>query len=180
MTMVKNIAMMIVLAAALIVASPMGAKAADIAVVNIQQIMKDSTAAQAARQQLQAKQKEFQEQISAREKELQKEDQELAKQRSLMDQDAFKQKLVEFQQKAGNVQKEVREKRQTFTRAYENAISQLHEQVTGIIADIAAARGFKVALPTSQILYADPALDISAEVLQKLNQKMPSLTVKFE
>lgn len=160
--------------------SASSALAGDLAVVNVQRIMKDSTAAQAARQQLQAKQKQFQEDISAKEKELQKEDQELAKQRSLMDQDAFKQKIAEFQQKAASVQKDVREKRQTFTKAYEDAISQLHSHVTGIIADMAKEKGFKMAVPTSQILYADPALDISDEVLTRLNKQMPSLTVKFQ
>lgn len=154
--------------------------AEDLAVVNVQQIMKDSTAAQAARQQLQAKQKQFQDEISGKEKELQKEDQELAKQRSLMDQDAFKQKIAEFQQKAAGVQKDVREKRQTFTKAYEDAIGQLHAKVTGIIADMAKEKGFKIAVPTSQILFADPALDISAEVLARLNKQMPTLTVKFQ
>jgi Skp family chaperone for outer membrane proteins len=110
---------------------------------------------------------------------LQKEDQELAKQRSLMEPDAFKQKIVAFQQKAAGVQKEVREKRQTFTKAYENAISQLHGQVTSIISALAKERGFKLAVPTSQILYNDPSLDISSEVLARLNKQMPSLTVKF-
>ncbi len=167
-------------ASVLFIFSAVSAQAADLAVVNIQQIMKDSTAAQAARQQLQAKQKQFQEEISAKEKELQKEDQELAKQRSLMDQDAFKQKIAAFQQKANGVQKDVREKRQTFTKAYEDAISQLHTRVTGIIADLAKEKGFQLAVPTSQILYADPALDISAEVLSRLNKQMPSLTVKFQ
>lgn len=164
----------------LCVAGVSAAQASDLAVVNVQQIMKDSSAAQAARKQLQAKQKEFQEQISAKEKELQKEDQELAKQRSLMDQEAFKQKIAAFQQKAAGVQKEVREKRQTFTKAYEDAISQLHSHVTSIIADIAKEKGFKMAVPTSQILYADPALDISSEVLARLNKQMPTLTVKFQ
>lgn len=165
--------------AMLALAVPAQAEAGDLAVVNVQQIMKDSTAAQAARTQLQAKQKEFQDQISAKEKELQKEDQELAKQRSLMDQEAFKQKIAAFQQKAGQVQKEVREKRQTFTKAYENAIAQLHTKVTAIIDAMAKERGFKIAIPTSQILYAESSLDISAEVLARLNKQMPTLTVKF-
>lgn len=164
---------------ALIISAPARAESPMIAVVNIQQVMKDSTAAQAARQQLQGKQKEFQDQINQKEKELQKEDQELAKQRSLMDDEAFKKRIAAFQQKAAGVQKEVREKRQTFTKAYENAIAQLHSKVTGIISELAKERGFKAAIPASQVLYYDSSLDISAEVLARLNKQMPSLTVKF-
>lgn len=178
--MSRSLLSLVLLFSLVAVFSVSGAQAGDLAVVNIQQIMKDSTAAQAARQQLQAKQKQFQDDISAKEKELQKEDQELAKQRSLMDQEAFKQKITAFQQKAAGVQKDVREKRQTFTKAYEDAIGQLHARVTGIIADLAKERGFKLAVPTSQILYAEPALDISGEVLSRLNKQMPSLTVKFQ
>ena len=50
-----------------------------IAVLNIQEIMRQSKAAQSVRDQLEKKQKQFQQEMSAKEEALQKEDQELVR-----------------------------------------------------------------------------------------------------
>ena len=151
-----------------------------IAVVNIQQIMKDSTAAKSVREQLEGKQKAFQSDITKKEDALKKEDQELAKQKSVLSKEAFEEKARAFRNKATDVQKEVQSKKALLDGAFERAISDIQKATTDIIADIAKEKGFAIAVPTSQILYADTKLDISAEVLEKLNKKLPKLDVKFE
>ena len=151
-----------------------------IAVVNIQQIMKDATAAKSVREQLESKQKSFQADISKKEEGLQKEDQELAKQKSVLAKEAFDEKVKAFRTKATDVQKEVQSKKAVLDGAFERALNDIQKVVTEIIADIAKEKGFVVALPTSQILYADKTLDISAEVLERLNKKLPKLDVKFD
>ncbi len=151
-----------------------------IAVVNIQQIMKDSTAAKTVREQLESKQKSFQATITKKEEELQKEDQELGKQKSVLSKDAFEQKARAFRTKATDVQKDVQLKKATLDGAFEHSLNDIQKVVTEIIADIAKEKGFTIAVPTSQILYADKNLDISAEVLDRLNKKLPKLDVKFD
>ncbi len=151
----------------------------DIAVVNIQKIMKEAKVAESARNQLQSKQKQFQEDISKQETALQKEDQELAKQRTILSQEAFKKRVDEFRKKAAGAQKDVREKRASLSRAYDKAIADIQKQVLDIIAEMAKERGFQMAVPASQILYSTDALDISGEVLERLNKKMPSIKVQF-
>jgi len=44
---------------------------------------------------------------------------------------------------------------------------------------MAKEKGFTLAIPSSQVLYYDSSLEISDEVLKRLNEKLPSLTVKF-
>lgn len=151
-----------------------------IAIVNIQQIMRDSTAAQNVREQLESKQKAFQSEISKKEESLQKEDQELGKKRSVLSKAAFDEKATAFRKKATDVQKEVQTKKATLDSAFEHALNDIQKVVTEVISDLAKEKNFSVAVPTSQILYGDTKLDISEEVLKRLNQKMPKYDVKFE
>lgn len=151
-----------------------------IAVVNIQQVMKDSTAAKTVREQLESKQKSFQSEISKKEEALQKEDQELGKQKSVLSKDAFEAKAKSFREKATAVQKDVQAKKALLDNAFERSLNDIQKSVTDIIADLAKEKGFTIAVPTSQILYADKNLDISADVLDRLNKKLPKLDVKFE
>jgi outer membrane protein len=151
-----------------------------IAVVNIQQIMRDATAAKNVREQLESKQKAFQSDLSKKEEALQKEDQELGKKRGVLSKEAFEEKAVKFRTKATDLQKEVQSKKAVLDGGFERALNEVQKNVSDIIADMSKEKGFIVAVPTSQILYADPKLDITSDVLTRLNQKLPKLDVKFD
>lgn len=151
-----------------------------IAVVNIQEIMKDSTAAKSVREQLEAKQKDFQAEITKKEEDLKKEDQELGKQKSVLSKEAFEKKATEFRKKAAEMQKEVQSKKALLDSGFENALNDIQKSVSDVISELAKEKGFNVAIPSSQILYSDPKMDISKEVLDRLNKKLPKVTVKFE
>lgn len=151
-----------------------------IAVVNITGIMRDAAAAKSVREQLEAKQKAYQAEIAKKEDALQKEDQELGKQRGALSKEAFEAKVKAFRDKATATQKEVAAKKATLDNAFESSIGQIQQTVTGIIAEISKEKGFVVALPTSQILYANEGLDISQEVLSRLNARLTKVDVKFD
>lgn len=156
------------------------AAANTVVIVNIQEVMREATAAKTVREQLENKQKEFQSEIGKKEEALQKEDQELGKKRSVLSKAAFDEKALAFRKKATDVQKEVQSKKATLDAAFEHALNDIQKVVTDVITDLSKEKGFSVALPTSQILYGDPKLDISDEVLKRLNAKLPKLDVKFE
>ena len=152
----------------------------NIAVVNIQQVMKDSTAAKSVREQLENKQKTFQADITKKEEALKKEDQELAKQKGVLSKEAFEEKARAFRNKATEVQKEVQSKKALLDNAFERSLSDIQKATTEIIADLSKEKSLIIAIPTSHILYADSKLDISADVLERLNKKLPKLDVKFD
>lgn len=151
-----------------------------IAVVNIQSIMRDSTAAKSVREQLEGKQKAFQADITKKEEALQKEDQALAKQQSVLSKEAFAEKAKAFRTKATEVQKEVQSKKALLDAAFERSLNEIQKAVNEIISDLAKEKGFTLALPASQVLYADSSMDISKDVLDRLNKKLPKVDVKFD
>lgn len=150
-----------------------------IAVLNVQEIMRDSLAAKSVKEQFDRKQKSFSDELSSKEETLQKEQQELAKQRSVLAQEAFEKKVREFQTKAADVQKEVQKKKNQLDKGLGQAFTEIQKAVSGILADMAKEKGFVVVVPTQQILYNEPSLDITAEVLKRLDSKLPKVSLKF-
>lgn len=150
-----------------------------IAVLNVQEIMRDSAAAKSIKSQFEAKQKSFSSDVSTKEQALQKEQQELGKQRAVLAKEAFDKKVQEFNAKASAMQKEVQGKRQALDKGLNQAFGEVQKTVNSILADMAKEKGFIVVLPTQQTLYSAPSLDVTADVLSKLNAKLPSVSVKF-
>lgn len=167
------------LVAFMLMFAAMNAHAANVAVVNIPSILKDSKAADAVRTQLKQKQKSFQAELDKKETDLRKEDQELAKQRSVLSQDAFEAKYREFRQKAGKAQQEVRAKRVKLDKGFAAAMDKIQKKVTQIVSQIAQERGYDLAMSKAQVFYAKAEHDITAEVLKRLDKELPNVNVSF-
>lgn len=150
-----------------------------IAVVNIQKIMRDSQAATSVRDQLKGKQSSFQTELDNKEKELQKEDQELVKQRANLAQDAFNQKVSSFRQKANQARQEIQNKRAQLDKGFSSALTQIQTTTIGIITEIAKEKSIDLVLTGSTVLFANQEMDITDEVLSRLNKKVPSISVQF-
>lgn len=153
--------------------------AGNVAVVNIQQIMRESKAANTVRDQVRQKQEAFQAELDQKEKALQQEDQDLAKQRNVLSQEAFQKRYAEFREKAAAAQKEVRIKRAKLDKGLTRALTDIQQKVTDIVADISRDKGFDLAVSGAQVLYAAPQQDITAEVLSRLDRDMPNVNVDF-
>ncbi len=177
MSGLKSIFALLVLS--FVIISPNAMASSNVAVVNIQKIMKESKAENAIRSQVQSKQKAFQTELDIKEKELQKEDQALAKQRNVLSQDAFKQKYTEFRQKAAEAQKEVRVKRAKLDQGLAKALSTIQNKVRSIVAAICKEKGFDIALSGNQVFYTAEKQNITETVLKRLDKELPSINVKF-
>ena len=101
-----------------------------IATLNIQAIMKDSTAAKSVREQLDAKRKGYEAEMSKKEEDLRKEDQELSKQRAVLTPDAFEKKLKDFREKASAAQRDVAAKRSQLDTSFTNAVNEIHSSAS--------------------------------------------------
>jgi outer membrane protein len=151
-----------------------------IAVVNMQAVMNDSTAVKSIRQPLESKRKIYHAEISKQDSELQKTNIELQKQQSALAKDVFESKFKALQAQATALREESEGKKRILENAASASDVQVQKAFGEIIADLAKEKGFNVALPSMQTLYADPTLDITADVTKRLNEKMPNYTVKFD
>lgn len=169
---------MIVLATAALAATPAMADNTT-GVVNVGKIMQASKAAVSVRSQLQAKQKAFQADLDAKEKQLYSEDQALVKQKDSADKAAFEKKVKDFRAKAANEQRDVQAKKAQLDKAFAGALDEIQKTVLDIVKQVAAEKKLNLVVSASAALYVDPSLDITDEVLSRLDSKLPSVAVKF-
>lgn len=178
----KKLTTLFAMATALILSHTMPASAADlqgVGIVNIQKIMRESKAASSVREQLKSKQRAFQAELDTKEKSLQQEDQELAKQRANLSAEAFNQKVEAFRQKAISARQEIQNKRAQLDKGFGGALNRIQENTLNIVKEVANEKGLKLVLSSSQVLYSDNAMDITGDVLSRLNSKLPSVSVSF-
>lgn len=168
---------LVALAALSLIASP--ALAESIGVVNVGKIIKDSKAANAVRSQMQTKNKSFQGEVEAKEKALMAEDQALVKQKDSGDKAAFEKKVKEFREKAATEQRAFQSKKGQLDKAYGAALEEIQKNVLEITKQVAAEKKMNLVLSSAQVLHADASLDVTDEVLKRLDAKLPTVSVKF-
>ena len=145
------------------------------AVIDYQRILRDAAAARSIREQIEARRKAYQEEISKEEQRLHEADKEFAKQRSVLSPEAFAEKRREFEQDVAEVQRMVQQRRRELDRMSAAALNEVKEALIEIVTSIAEERGFNLVLPSSELLFFSRALDLTEEVLAKLDARLPQV-----
>ena len=148
-------------------------------VVDVQALLQNSKAAKMVRGQIEQKRNEYTKEISHQEETLRAERDALQRQQASMSADALNQKGREFQQKVNDLERNVQGKRQALEKSNGDALSKIQEQMLKIIADIAKDRKANLVFQRADLVLFDQSFDVTDEVLQKLDELMPTLTVDF-
>jgi len=148
-------------------------------VVDVQALLQNSKAAKMVRSQIEQKRGEYTKDISHQEEALRTERDALQRQQASLSPDALNQKGREFQQKVNDLERNVQGKRQALEKSNGDALSKIQEEMLKIIADIAKQRKANLVFQRADLVLFDQAFDVTDEVLQKLDEQMPALTVNF-
>jgi len=103
----------------------------------------------------------------------------LQRQQASLSPEALNQKGREFQQKVNELERNVQGKRQALEKSNGDALQKIQEEMLKIIADIAKQRKANLVFQRSDLVLFDQAFDVTDEVMQKLDEQMPTLTVEF-
>jgi outer membrane protein len=148
-------------------------------VVDVQALLQNSKAAKMVRSQIEQKRAEYTKEIAHQEEVLRTERDALQRQQASLSADALNQKGRDFQQKVNELDKNVQGKRQALEKSNGEALSKIQEVMLKIIADIAKDRKANLVFQRSELVLFDQSFDVTDEVLQKLDEQMPSLSVNF-
>jgi len=159
--------------------APAAAPALNILVVDVQSLLQNGKSAKMVRQQIEQKRTEFQKEMSAQEATLRQEHDTLQRQQSSLSTEAANQKGREFQQKLNDFDKSMQSKRQILEKANSEALEKINEVMLKIIADIAKERKANLVFLRSELVLFDQNFDVSDEVMQKLDEQLPTLAVNF-
>lgn len=153
--------------------------AANIAVVDVQVLMQNSEAAKKARAQIEKMQVTYGKEVAGKLDEVTKAYQSLTQERSRLSEEAYQKRAEELRQKAGNYQKEAEERLGKLDLALRGGLQKIGAAIEAIVNDMTKERKLSVVFPKSSIIGTPTVPDITQEVLKRLNQKMPSLTIEL-
>jgi outer membrane protein len=146
-----------------------------VAVIDYERVLRDAAAAQSIRKQIEARRKAYQEEISKEEQRLHEADKAFAEQRSVLSAEAFAEKRSEFEREVAEVQRLVQERRRELDRLSAAALNEVKRALIEIVTSLAEERGFNLVLSSSEVLFFARTLDLTEEVLAKLDAKLPEL-----
>jgi Skp family chaperone for outer membrane proteins len=158
-------------AAAGAIASPV------IAVVDVDQIMQDSSAAKGVRGQIEKFQQSFQEEMGAEENGLRTKQGELDGLRKTLPQEAFAEKVRAFDASVAEFQRKGALRRRAIDRSVGQAMGQIQEAMIEAVRVVAGVHGANIVLPRTQVMMFDEKMNITKEIIDAMNKKIPRVDV---
>jgi Skp family chaperone for outer membrane proteins len=148
-------------------------------VVDVQSLLQNSKAAKMVRDQIEGKRAEYAKEISRQEEALRHERDSLQKQQASLSAEQLNSKGREFQAKVNELDRDVQAKRQALERSNADALQKIQEAMVKIITEIAKDRKANLVFQRSELVLFDQGFDVTDQVLTKLDEQMPTLTVNF-
>lgn len=146
-----------------------------VGVIDVQQVMAKSTAAQQAVAQRDKYLDTYQARAAEVEKGLRETDQELGRLRATLPPDQFNARYQAFQTRVSEFQREVQTRRRNLERAFGAAMNEVQAAVIRAADMVAAQRGMNLLLYRTQVFLFNPSMDITDPVLARVNQDLPSV-----
>ena len=151
-----------------------------LAVVDFRGVLSKSEAARNIRSVVDEKRQELRKYFLEVENSLRDEQKDLSKKRSIVTAEAFEKRARKLKEKAQSAQKLAQTSNQKLKKSFDQAMDKVQKELLRIVAEVAEESGVGVVLFRSAIVIAVKKLDISKEVLQRLNKKLPDVEVHFE
>ena len=151
-----------------------------LAVVDFRGVLAKSEAARNIRSAVDEKRRELRKYFLEVENSLRDEQKDLSKKRSIVTAEAFEKRARKLKEKAQSAQRLAQTSNQKLKKSFDQAMDKVQKELLRIVAEVAEESGVGVVLFRSAIVIAVKKLDISKEVLQRLNKKLPEVKVRFE
>lgn len=163
-----------------IVSSRSEAQAAqNIAVLDLVAIRLRSLAGKSITGQLSAYRKAFQKEAETQQKRLKAAQNELRLQRSLLSPEAMQARQRKFNEEVAAVQRQFQARKKALNKSRVEALKVFEKILTEVLKKLRADRKIDVIIKKRpSIIFADPTVDITSEVLKRINARLKKIAVK--
>ena len=150
-----------------------------IAVVDLHSILENSLAVKDLKSKFETIAADLRDKMTKKELELSKDEVKLVELRGQVDKKSYEKEAGTFSKKVSEAQKDYQQQKVKLEKSYSDGIMQINKNIVSIIKEFCQIKGCNIVIPSSQVLYAEDSLNISLEILDKLNQQISSINVKF-
>ena len=146
-------------------------------VLDVEAILREAAAVKDIRTQITKFGTAFEKEIEKERGDLRKANQELARQRTILASEAFAEKRREFEQRVVEVQRLVQQRQRDLDKSRNVAMNAVNAAYIEIVAKLADERNLAMILRKNQTAYSVGTLDLTKDVLDLLNKKLPKVKV---
>jgi len=140
-----------------------------VGVIDIQGVLRASTAVQTLSAEIEARREEAQAAIQDREEALRAADQELAQRRASLSPEAYAQERSELEDEGIALQRQLQEERRRLDQRFSQGMTQIQEVLLQISQDIASENNLDLVVAKTIVLIVRPEFDFTDEAVQRLN-----------
>jgi len=151
-----------------------------IVVADVQRLLKESLAGVSLETQLSELRAKLADGVAEREQALRQKEQELQDQMSVLAPEVFTERRRAFEEEVVAFQQEVRSKQRSLDEVYGEGLNQIRMAIIEILQQMVDERGYDLILPQAQVLVGSRDFDITDDVLEELNKRIPSVTITFD
>ena len=151
-----------------------------IAVLDVQQVLRRAVAAKRIRKVMEARRKIFEEEISEERLQLQGEENQFRKQSTILSPEATNNKRRVLENKVSDLRRKAEQKRGILNRAFNGATRELRQEIAKVLADLMKERNITITLARKAVLVFDQRLNVTEEVLKRLDKNLPNLKIDFK
>ena len=151
-----------------------------IALVDLDGVLRNADANNRIRELLDGQRAKFQEEFRAVEVDLQQSERDLLSRRELMVKEEYDELVAAFQARVAELQKDIQYKRQSIDTAYQKALSGIRNLAIEEVTKIASEKKIDLILKRDSSVIFLPHLNISDEVLKRLNERTKDARIEVE
>ena len=151
-----------------------------IGLADLNGILRAADANVKVRELLDTQRQKFQDEFSLVEAELQQTERDLMSKRELLSAEEYDKQIKAFQARVTQLQQDIQKKRQAIDNAYQKAQSDIRAEALSIITEIARDMNLDLVLNREASLIFLPHLNISDEVLTRLNERTKNARIEIQ
>ncbi len=159
-----------------LVASPAYSQVS-IAVVDVDAILSESKAAKSIKSQVKKKREGFIDNVKKEEGKLRKEQKAIEAKRDSMSKEELVKKAQEFEKGRLSARKSIEEQKSKLDKAYTKSMNMLTKVIFEVCQEIANERKIDLIITKQNIIVGSLSLDITKEVMARMNKKLPNITL---
>jgi outer membrane protein len=148
-----------------------------IAVLDLERVRLNAAAVKAIRSKLGTYLDVYRADTQKEEQEIRTAQEELARKRSVVSQEAYAEERKKLEDRLANAQGRVQRRRQALEKVNVEAMERVKHSLEAIVAEVAAERQLTLIIRKDQAVFASPDIEITDEVLKRLDQRLPSVQI---
>ena len=140
-------------------------------------VLNESSAGKKAQSALKKQLDEGIKSLNQKEKSLLEEEKKIIRQKKIISQEEYKKKVTELRSKVANLQKERNKILNSIADKRKKARDELLKNLNPIIKEYMVEKQIRMVLDKKELILADENLDITKDIIERLNKKLKSLKI---